>query len=218
MNIKNINMQNKLVNTDKSSKQAVVFSPLKRMRFAMILLLLSSANTFAQKTFTLDKFHARVGFSALHFGISNVEGNFNIIEATLVSKNSDFTDATISFTADVNSINTEVEYRDNDLKSANYFDAAKYPNIYFKSIYFRKISGKNYSLLGNITIHGITKPILFNVVYNGQAITAMKKNTAGFTITGQLDRLDFGVGGSALTSGISNKILLRSNVEFTISD
>ncbi len=211
-------MQTKSGNANKISKDVIVLSTLKRICAIAIIFVVSSTNTFAQKTYTLDKFHARVGFSALHFGISNVEGNFNIIEATLISKKSDFTNATISFTADVNSINTEVEYRDNDLKSANYFDAAKYPNIYFKSIYFRKISGKNYSLLGNISIHGITKPILFNVIYNGQAITAMKKNTAGFTITGQLDRLDFGVGGAALTSGISNKILLRANVEFTISD
>lgn len=182
------------------------------------IVLLSSTTLFGQKTYTLDKYHAKVGFSALHFGISHVEGNFKIIDATLNSKKADFADAIITFTADVNSINTDVEYRDNDLKSVNYFDAVKFPTIDFKSISFKKLAGKNYRLSGNITIHGVTKPAVFNVIYNGQAVTAMKKPTVGFTITGTINRLDFGVGGPVITSGISNKIELRSNVEFTISD
>ncbi len=185
---------------------------------AITILLLSSTTLFAQKTYTLDKNHARVGFNVVHFGISNVEGNFKIIDATLESKKADFAGAVITFTADVNSINTDVEYRDNDLKSVNYFDAVKFPAINFKSTSFKKLMGKNYRLTGNITIHGITKPIVFNVIYNGQAVTAMKKPTAGFTITGTINRLDFGVGGAVITSGISNKIELRSNIEFTISD
>ena len=191
---------------------------IKPVFSAIAVLLLSATTLFAQKTYTLDKNHAKVGFSVVHFGISHVEGNFKIIDATLDSKKADFTDASITFTADVNSINTEVAYRDNDLKSANYFDAEKFPAINFKSTSFKKFMGKNYKLLGNITIHGITKPVVFNVIYNGQAVTAMKKPTAGFTITGKINRLDFGVGGPVITSGISNAIELRSNVEFTISE
>ncbi|MEP6928303.1 MAG: YceI family protein, partial [Ginsengibacter sp.] len=151
-----------------------------------------------------------------HFGISHVEGIFKNFEATLEAKTPDLTEAAITLTIDVSSINTEVAYRDNDLKSANYFDTSKYPSITFKSTSFKKISGKNYKLAGNITIHGVTKPIVFNAVYNGTAVTAMKKPTAGFTITGKLNRLDFGVGGP-VSSGVSNQIELRSNVEFTIN-
>ena len=66
--------------------------------------------------------------------------------------------------------------------------------------------------------YGVTKPVVFNVIYNGTAITAMKKPTAGFTITGKVNRLDYGVGSSPLTSGVSNEIELRANVEFTISN
>jgi polyisoprenoid-binding protein YceI len=170
----------------------------------------------AQKTYTLDKYHSRVGFSVVHFGISNVEGNFKIVDAQLDSKKEDLTDATINFTADVNSINTDVEMRDNDLKSDKYFDAAKYPTIIFKSSSLKKVADKKYKLKGEITIHGVTKPIEFDVTYNGTAVTAMKQNTAGFTITGKLNRLDFGVGGPVAT-GISNEVELRSNVEFTIN-
>ena len=196
-----------------------VYKPAMKFIFsAVIILLISTTILFAQKTYTLDKYHAKVGFSALHFGISHIEGNFKIIDATLESKKADFADAEITFTADVNSINTDVEYRDNDLKSANYFDAVKFPSINFKSTSFKKLTGKNYRLLGNITIHGITKPVVFNVIYNGQAVTAMKKPTAGFTITGKINRLDFAVGGPVIASGISNEIELTSNVEFTISE
>lgn len=188
----------------------------KFLLFAVASILFSTA-TIAQKTYTLDKYHSRVSFSATHFGISHVEGIFKIFDATLEAKNPEFTDAAITLTIDVSSINTEVAYRDNDLKSANYFDTSKYQAITFKSASFKKISGKNYKLAGNITIHGVTKPIVFDVEYNGTAVTAMKKPTAGFTITGKLNRLDFGVGGPALTSGVSNEIELRSNAEFTIN-
>ena len=73
-------------------------------------------------------------------------------------------------------------------------------------------------MTGDLTLHGVTKPVVFDVLYNGTAVTAMKKPTAGFTITGVIKRTDFGVGGSPLTSGIGNNIELRSNVEFTISN
>ena len=188
----------------------------KLLSFAVIASLFS-ATLFAQTTYTLDKYHSRVGFSATHFGISHVEGNFKTIDATLTATKADLTDAAITFTADVSSINTDVEYRDNDLKSVNYFDAAKYPTINFTSTSFKKVSGKNYLLAGNITIHGVTKPVIFKVVYNGTAVTAMKKPTAGFTITGKINRTAFGVGGTPLASGIADAIELRANVEFTIA-
>lgn len=215
-----MNSSNKIKNKQPSNEYKVaVANPLMKFIFSLVtFLLLSSTNLFAQKTYTLDKDHAKVGFSAVHFGISHVEGNFKIMDATLDSKKADFTDAVITFTADVKSINTDVEYRDNDLKSVNYFDVDKFPTIYFKSISFKRLAGNNYRLSGNITIHGITKSVAFNVIYNGQAVTAMKKSTAGFTLTGTINRLDFGVGGAVITSGISNKIELRSNVEFTISN
>ena len=199
--------------------QNALYKPAMKSVFtALAIFLVTSTHSFAQKTYTLDKNHARTGFSVGHFGISHVDGNFKIIDASLESKKADFTDAAITFKADVNSINTDVAYRDSDLKSANYFDAERFPSINFISTSFKKLGGKNYRLDGNITIHGITKPVSFNVIYNGQAVTAMKKTTVGFTITGTIKRLDFAVGGPVMTSGISNEIELTSNVEFTVSE
>ena len=191
---------------------------MKKSISAIAVMILFTISSFGQKSYTLDKYHSKVGFSATHFGISHIEGNFKMIDATLQAKKGDLTGAEISFTADVNSINTDVEYRDNDLKSVNYFDAAKFPTIIFKSRSFTKVTGKKYKLVGEITIHGVTKPVEFSVLFNGVAVTAMKKPTAGFTITGKINRLDFGVGSAPATSGVSNEIELKSNVEFTVAD
>ncbi|AMR30020.1 hypothetical protein A0256_00610 [Mucilaginibacter sp. PAMC 26640] len=124
----------------------------------------------------------------------------------------------ITFSAEVNSINTEVEYRDNEFKSAGYFDAEKFPTLSFKSTSFKKLGEKTYQLMGNITTHGITKPIIVNAITNCKAVTAIKNPTAGFTITEKINRLDFGLGGALLSSGVSNEIELRGNIKFTIGN
>ncbi|MDP3556530.1 MAG: YceI family protein [Bacteroidota bacterium] len=173
--------------------------------------------TFAQNTYTLDKMHSRLSFSVFHMGISFIEGNFKTFDATLISTKEDFSDAKIEMTADVKSFNTEVEMRDNDLRD-NWFEAAKFPTIVFKSTSFKKISGKKYKLAGNITMHGITKPIVFDVVYNGKTQSPFsKKNVVGFTITGKLKRSDFGVGKDALSTGVSEDVELKSNVELIVN-
>ena len=186
------------------------------------LLLFVSACVFAvaamsQNTYTLDKNHARLSFSVLHLGISHIEGNFKTVNATFISSKEDFSDAVIGMNADINSINTEVEMRDNDLKSSNWFDAGKYSTLIFKSSSFKKVSGKDYKLKGNITIHGETKPIEFDVVFNGKGQNPISKiYSLGFTISGKLNRSDFGIGKDALSTGVGNEIELKSNVEFAI--
>ncbi|OFY84776.1 MAG: hypothetical protein A3F72_05825 [Bacteroidetes bacterium RIFCSPLOWO2_12_FULL_35_15] len=182
-----------------------------------ISVFLITLITVAQNIYTLDKNHTKVGFSATHFGISHVEGRFKNITATLKAKKEDFTDAVIEMTADVKSIDTDIELRDNDLRSEKWFDVAKYPTLTFKSTSFKKISGKNYKLEGILTIHGISKPISLNVVYNGRALNPItKKSSVGFTITGKLDRKDFLIGTGAGNSVVSNEIELKSNAEFII--
>ena len=171
----------------------------------------------AQPTYTLDKNHARLSFSVLHFGISHIEGIFKTFDATFVSTKGDFSDAIIVMTAVVNSINTEVEMRDTDLRD-NWFETKKFPSLTFKSTSFKKVSGNIYKLKGNITMHGITKPVDFDVVFNGKALNPMsKKSSLGFTLSGKLNRIDFGIGVKSLSSDVSYKIELKSNVEFIIN-
>lgn len=188
---------------------------MKKIITLVLVGIIFSTLTFGQSTYTLDKAHARLSFSAFHMGISFVEGNFKSFNATLVSSKSDFTDAKIEMTADVKSINTEVDMRDNDLRD-NWFEVAKYPTLTFKSTSFSKVGGNKYKLAGNITIHGVTKPITFDVLLNGKAQSPFtKKYSYGFTITGKLNRNDFGVGKEEVPT-VAAQIQLRSNVEFVV--
>ena len=171
------------------------------------------ATILGQAKWTADKNHAQLNFSATHFGISHVEGVFKDFSVTIKSEKDDFADAQIEMVARINSIYTQVEMRDNDLKSGRWFDADKFPIMIFKSTSFKKISGKNYTLDGNISFHGVTKPVVFDVVFNGWAVTMTKKQTAGFTLTGKLKRNDFDLGGTPLLTGVGNEIEVRSNVE-----
>ena len=115
--------------------------------------------------------------------------------------------------ADVKSIDTRVEMRDNDLKSPNWFDAEKFPELVFKSTSFTKGGKNKYKLKGNITIHGVSKPIEFDVTFNGWAVTMTKKQTSGFTVTGKLNRSDFSLGKDPILTGVSNEIEVWADVE-----
>ena len=179
----------------------------------IIAVVMASLTTFDQ-TWNLDKAHAKLGFSIKHLMVSDVEGGFKSFDATLTSSKEDFTDAVISLTADVNSINTDNEKRDAHLKSADFFDAAKYPTLSFKSKSFTKVSDKNYKLTGDLTMHGITKTVTLDVVYNGTITHPMsKKLVAGFKISGTFNRSDFGVG-EAMTGMLGDEVTLIANAEF----
>ena len=189
---------------------------MKKVVLSALLVILFSAIITAQVSYSFDKYHARLSFSAYHLGISYVEGIFKSFDATFISSKKDFTDAQIEMSADLKSINTEVEMRDNDLRQ-NWFEVDKYPGLTFKSTSFRKVDTRNYKLTGNITIHGVTKLITFDVVYNGKAQNPYsKKYSHGFTVTGKLDRSDFGIGKETIPT-VSFKIGLKSNVEFVIN-
>lgn len=185
---------------------------MKRTIFLIATIFLSST-LFAQTIWTTDTYHSQLHFSATHFGIAHVEGIFNTFEVSMKSEKEDFADAVVEMTARVNSINTQVDMRDNDLKSVNWFDSEKFPALVFKSTSFKKESGNNYKLSGNITIHGVTKPIVFDVVFNGWAVTMTKKQTAGFRIAGKLNRSDFHLGGTPLLTGVGDEIQVWANAE-----
>ena len=179
----------------------------------LVAAIALAATSFGQTMWTTDKNHAQLHFSAVHFGIAHIEGVFREFTVTMVSEKEDFSDAQVEMVAQVASVNTQVEMRDNDLRSKNWFDAEQFPVITFKSTSFKKAEGKDYQLAGNITLHGVTMPVVFNVVFNGWAVTMTKKKTAGFTVTGKLKRSDFNVGGTPPETGVSDEIEVWANVE-----
>ena len=172
-----------------------------------------AATSFGQTRWTTDKNHSQLHFSAVHFGIAHIDGVFNKFIVTMTSEKEDFSDAQVEMVAQVTSINTQMEIRDNDMMGKNWFDAEQFPVITVKSTSFKKVKGKNYQLAGNITLHGVTIPIVFNVVFNGWAVTNTKKKTAGFTVTGKVKRSDFNLGGTPLETGVGNEIEVWANVE-----
>ena len=122
--------------------------------------------------------------------VSEVEGNFKDFDGSVVSKAADFNGAEVSFSAKTSSIDTDNEKRDGHLKSPDFFDAEKHPELSFKGNLVK--DGGKYKLKGNLTMHGVTKPAEFEVTYGG-TINTGKGEKAGFKIIGKLNRQDYGL-------------------------
>jgi polyisoprenoid-binding protein YceI len=157
----------------------------------MAAMLVPRAAT-AQSRWTIDKEHSNIGFSVAHFLISDTVGCFRIFDATIVAPEGDFVGGTVSFTAKTASVFTGNKERDGHLRSEAFFDAERYPDLKFTGT-LQKEDGKDV-LKGYMTIRNVTKPMAFDVTYNGR----MKDSTfhiekAGFRIVGVLNRLDFGM-------------------------
>jgi polyisoprenoid-binding protein YceI len=162
-----------------------------------------------------DKAHSQLSFTVKHLGIAEVTGTFNDFDVTIKSSKPDFSDAQIEFSADVNSIDTRVEQRDNHLKSADFFDAQKFSKMEFKSTSLKK-DGKNaYKLTGDLTMHGVTKPVTLDLKYTGTVENPMsKKPTAGFQLTGTIKRSDFNIGTNFPAPMISDEVKIKADGEF----
>lgn len=180
--------------------------------FAMAITLVASAQT----NWSNDPYHSRLGFVVKHLTISEINGNFADFSVKVVTTKPDYTDMKVSLTAKTASINTGVEMRNNHLKSADFFDVEKYPEMKFESTSVKKVSDKKFILSGNLTMHGVTKPVTLNVVYYGTVVNPMnKKATFGFHITGALKRSDFGVGPNFPEAMVSDVIQIVADAEFS---
>jgi polyisoprenoid-binding protein YceI len=160
---------------------------MKKMKILLIALL-ASGTAFAQTTWTIDKAHSKIGFNVIHMAITEVEGEFRDFDAKVVSTSDDFHNADVEFTAKVASIDTENERRDNDLRSDNFFNAEKYPEIKFKGKLVKE--GNAYKLKGDFTMLDVTKPVTFDVTYGGTVNTG-RGMKAGFKVTGTINRKDY---------------------------
>ncbi len=184
---------------------------MKKIILSLAVALVSTV-TFAQD-WVLDKSHANVGFSIVHLKISEVDGSFGKFDAKITSSKDDFSDAVIDFTADVASVNTGNERRDNHLRSDDFFAAGANPTITFKSTSVTKVSGNNYKIAGNLTMRGVTKPITLDAVMRGPIEGRNGKKIVGIKATGTLNRIDFGVGKSGPT--VDDEVTLRISGEFS---
>jgi len=180
-----------------------------------LLLFIGSGITAMAQTWSLDQAHSKLGFSIVHLLVSDQEGSFKKFTSKITSSKEDFSDAVIELTADVNSISTDNEGRDTHIKGADYFNAAQYPALTFKSKSFVKVADKKYKLTGDLTIKGVTKSVVLDVIYNGTIIHPRNgKKVSGFKISGIIKRSDFAIGPDN-TSTLSDEVTLQANVEFT---
>lgn len=170
----------------------------------------------------IDTNHSEVAFKVKHLVISHASGKFTSFEGTVTAEKDDFSDAKISFSADIDSIHTGNEQRDGHLKSADFFDAAKFPKLSFVSSSLTPVSGSDYKLKGDFTMHGVTKPIELDVEFGGVQKDLYGQTVAGFEITGKLKRADFGLTWSAVTEAgglvLGEEVKVHINAEVIKKD
>lgn len=169
----------------------------------------------ADGNWSVDSAHSKLGFTVTHMMVSDVEGQFKNFTATITSSKDDFSDAVVDLSADVASVNTDNDARDNHIKGADFFNAAQFPKMTFKSTAFQKTGDKTYKVTGNLTLKGVTKPVVLDATFRGVYTNQMNKKTvAGFKVTGTVKRKDFGIGANFPTAAVSDEVTLVANAEF----
>jgi polyisoprenoid-binding protein YceI len=185
-------------------------------RFSLIAAVFALATypALAQtSTWVPDKSHSEVDFSIVHMSLSNVHGRFGNIAGSIVQNESDITKSSVNITIDVTSVDTGVSARDNDLKSARFFDATQFPTATFASTSVAK-SGSGLAVTGNLTLHGVTRPVVLEVTGPNGPVTGMDHKThAGYSATATLDRTAFGIGGSIPAAVVGNEVKLSIDLD-----
>ena len=153
----------------------------------------SATDVMASQSWKIDEVHSKIRFSARHMVIAEVEGQFSKFDFNLNNDGDDFSTSQVELTIDANSVDTRNNDRDNHLRSADFFDAEKFPTIKFKSTSVKKINDEKYKLLGDLTIKENTRQIELDVTYGGQIKDPWGNTRAGFNVKGTLNRFDYGL-------------------------
>jgi polyisoprenoid-binding protein YceI len=180
---------------------------------AAVLALAASAAAAQTSTWIPDPAHCEVDFSILHMSLSNVHGRFGNIKGSIVLNEADVTKSTVNMTIDVTTIDTGQSARDADLKGPNFFDVAQFPTATFVSTGVAK-SSTGLTVTGNLTLHGVTKPVVLEVDGPRGPITGMdKKPHAGYSATATLQRTAFGIGGRVPAAMIGDDVKLSIELD-----
>jgi len=164
---------------------------MHKFKFLAVLLFLVSSSLFAQTTWTVDKAHTKVGFSVTYLVITDVQGYFKDYDAQITTDGDDFSTANIELKVNTSSIFTDNDKRDNHLRSDDFFNAEKYPQMIFKGKTMKKVGDNKYKLVGDFTIRDVTKQVELDVKYNGTVKDPWGNTKAGFKVTGEIDRFDY---------------------------
>lgn len=185
-------------------------------KFTLLAGLLSLAAPLAMaqtSTWVPDKAHSEVDFSILHMSLSKVHGRFGNIGGTIVMNEADVTKSTVNITIDVSTVDTGVAPRDNDLKGANIFDVAQFPTATFVSTSVAK-SGAGLTVTGNLTLHGVTKPVTLAVEGPTGPVQGMdKKPHEGFSATTTISRAAFGIASKMPSAVLGDEVQLTIDLD-----
>jgi polyisoprenoid-binding protein YceI len=166
----------------------------------------------------LDPAHSEVTFKVRHMMISNVAGAFHKYDVQVETEEEDFMTAKVSFTADVDSVSTKNEQRDTHLRSPDFFDVNKYPQIKFNATKYESVDHDgSYNLYGDLTIRDVTKPIKLSVEFGGVIKDPWGNTRAGFTINGKINRKDYGLNWNNVTEAgglvVSDEVRIFCEIE-----
>lgn len=159
----------------------------------------------------IDNLHSVVGFKVRHMMISNVSGTFGDFSAQATTQGDDFSTAKFNFKAAIDTINTGVADRDGHLKSADFFDAANHPELLFHSTNVKQLASDELEINGELTLRGVTKPVSLKAEYAGIAVDPYGQTKAGLSITGKINRSDFGLVWSAITE--AGKVVIGDEIK-----
>ncbi|MDR3626025.1 MAG: YceI family protein [Ignavibacteriaceae bacterium] len=173
---------------------------MKQYINTLAIIILISASSFAQSLWKVDPVHSKVTFTIEHLMISHVEGEFKSFNGTVKSSTSESVGGVVDFSADVNSISTNVEMRDHHLKTDDFFNAEKYPQMTFHSVAWKEVGKNHYTLTGDLTIRDKTHRVDFDVVYGGTVVDNFGNTKSGFTATTKINRFDYGLKWNSLTN------------------
>jgi polyisoprenoid-binding protein YceI len=169
---------------------------------ATMAAILAVSSPAANTTWQIDPAHTAAGFSVKHMMIATVRGQFKGVNGTVNWDDQDISNSVVVVTIDANTVDTGEPKRDADLKSANFFDVAHYPTITFKSTKIERISAAKMKVAGNLTIHGITKPVVLDVEGPSGAIKdPYGKTRVALNATTTVNRMDYGVKWNANMDG-----------------
>jgi polyisoprenoid-binding protein YceI len=186
-----------------------------RRLFGVLFALLLTSSLWAQGSdWQIDPNHTTVGFTVRHMGISNVHGRFPKVSETAHVDDSDPSKDSVEATIDAASVDTGVGARDNDLRSASYFDVQKYPTITFKSKNVTK-NGDGLKITGDLTIHGVTKEVTLDVDGPSAPVKMGPGMRRGLSATTSVNRKDFGVGEKTPGAMVGEEININLDVEMT---
>jgi polyisoprenoid-binding protein YceI len=171
----------------------------------------------APGSYKLDPTHALVGFIAKHMMVSKVRGHFTDIDATIEIADEP-AESTVSVTVGLSSVTTGVEDRDNHLRSADFFTVETNPQMTFVSTSITHVDGNEFTVVGDLTVNGITKPLTLDATFEGVGVNPWGNQVLGFSARGQIDREDWGLTwNAALETGgvlVGKKITIEIDAEF----